>query len=205
MMISMGTGIPTINGYSGIVPDEAFAMVPSGVEYQYRILEWLIKNRAEDRICELDQQARAFSPINVANAHQEYQALYRAGNLAAYDMLFSAARLFVLGGHGLSDLHPRYLEEHGYLDTALGYGAGPAYKWIADKYWIGEKTCGQRQCIGIGVVGSYGEIEEIAAKYASQATEVYFPFPSRLRPSNNAPEGVKGELLIVFPLSVFSR
>jgi hypothetical protein len=205
MMTAMGTGIPTINGYSGIVPDEVFAMVPSGIEYKYRILDWLLKNGAGDGICELDQQARAFSPINVASEHQEYGELYRASNLATYDQLFSAAELFVTGQNDLANLHPRYMEEHGYLDPSLGYETGASYKWIADKYWIGERTCGRRQCLGIGIVGSYAEVKDIAEKYRPQATEVYFPFPSRLRPGDNTPDNIKGELLIVFPLTVFDR
>ena len=41
MMIAMKVGIPTVNGYSGFAPNEAFTMVPTGAEYKYRILQWL--------------------------------------------------------------------------------------------------------------------------------------------------------------------
>jgi hypothetical protein len=46
MMISMNLGIPTVNGYSGFEPHQAFTLVPRGTEYKYRILDWLRLQKA---------------------------------------------------------------------------------------------------------------------------------------------------------------
>jgi hypothetical protein len=71
MMVSMKLNIPTVNGYSGILPADVFSMFPSGEEYQNKILEWLSENDLDKDVCELDYQTGLFTKINDATAYQK--------------------------------------------------------------------------------------------------------------------------------------
>ncbi len=198
MMISMKLGIPTVNGYSGFAPNVAFTLVPTGVEYEYRIRQWLSQNGVQDGICELDAQSAAFRGVNVPVELAEYEQLYRASYLNTFDALYSAAGRFLADGNVLSSLYPQYLEEHGYLDRSLGYEFGARSKWIQARYWIGERACNRGPCLGIGVVGTYADVRAIIDKYGAQAYQIYFPYPKRYVADASTPGGTQGELLMVF-------
>ncbi len=205
MMISMKLGIPTVNGYSGFAPDVAFTLVPTGAEYEYRIRQWLSQNGVQNGICELDAQSAAFRSVNVPVELAEYEALYRASYADTFAALYSAAGRFLADGTGLSSLYPQYLEEHGYLDRSLGHETGSRSKWIQDRYWIGERACNRGPCLGIGVVGAYADVRAIIDKYGAQASQIYFPYPERYVPDASTPSDARGELLLVFPGSIFQH
>jgi hypothetical protein len=198
-MISMHLGMPTVNGYSGFEPHPAFAMAPRGIEYQYNILDWLLKNGADSGVCELGLQTRAFRGVNVAAQYEEYEQLYRASILQNYTALFSAATRFLADGNDLSDLYPQYLEEHGYLEHSFGYQTGPAFRWMQDRYWIGERSCARLACFGIGVIGTEEDLRPIIQTYASQALRVLFPYPQVWTEDMRLPVGTKAELRLDFP------
>ncbi len=202
MMISMKLGIPTINGYSGFAPNEVFTMVPSGIEYKYKMLRWLQLNGVKSGVCELDYQSRTFQQINVASEYLKLEALNRAGYLDTFSILVGAAQKFLRDNNELARLYPQYLEEHGYLDRAYGYETGPTYKWIQDKFWIGERACRKGPCFAVGVVGTYAEIEDIIAEYGSRAAQAFFPYPDILVQGTALPADAKGELLLVFPVTM---
>ena len=198
MMIAMKVGIPTVNGYSGFAPNLAFTMVPQGAEYEYRILQWLTQNGAEAGICELDEQRAAFRSVNVSAELPQQEQLYRAGYLNAFSSLYSAAGKFLSDGNALPNLYPQYLEEHGYLETAFGYQSGPSYKWMQDRYWIGERACNRGPCFGIGVVGTYADIKAILDQYGGRADKIFFPYPEPYVAERATPSDSTGELLLVF-------
>lgn len=61
MMISMKSGIPTVNGYSGFTPDPAFSLTPSGVEYKFKISDGYLQ-RAQPTISVSLMFRRKYSP-----------------------------------------------------------------------------------------------------------------------------------------------
>lgn len=205
MMVSLKTGLPTVNGYSGITPDTAFTLVPSGVEYQYNIMNWLRANGTTQGICRLDYQSKAFASIDVNAEYARGLQGVRDQYLGRYLALFNGVRFFVQAGSDVSNLYPQYLEEHGYLDKSLGYKPGPQYHWIGDNFWLGTRACGNNQCPAIGVVGSYIEIEDIIEGFGAKASEVYFPLPTKYDPGKFISPDARGELLLIFPLWAFSQ
>jgi hypothetical protein len=205
MMISMNLGIPTVNGYSGFAPDDVFNMVPDGIEYKYKILNWLQGNGIDQGVCELDGRSGSFSAIDVATEYPKYVQLNRDSYAEAFSALFTAAGRFLLDKNELSNLYPQYLEEHGYLNKSFGYQAGPAYKWMQDRYWIGERSCGKVPCVGIGIVGRYDDIRGIIDRYGSQAAQIFFPNPVALAPASTVAGDARGELLLVFPVESFDH
>ncbi len=205
MMVGMKLGLPTINGYSGIGPDPAFSMAPSGAEYQYDIMNWLRAHRALTGICALDYQSRTFSTVDVNSEYARYIQVVRDQYLQDYTDLFGAVRAFVRDRNDPSNLYPQYLEQHGYLDPSLGFQTGNAFHWIANKYWIGSRPCGKNQCAGIGIVGSYVELEEIIEGYGPKGTEAFFPYPQKYDARLAVPPDMQGELLIIFPAQVFAE
>jgi hypothetical protein len=198
MMISMQLGVPTVNGYSGIEPHEAFTLRTRGVEYKYRILDWLQSRQATSAVCELDLQTAAFVPTDVALELPAYRQLYLASLVEMFSALHDAASRFLADGNALSDLHPRFLEEHGYLDAALGYEQGTRYKWLQDRYWIGERPCGRSGCFGIGIVGNYADVEAILEAFGDEAFRVLYPSPEAWGAGQPVPENLSGELLMIF-------
>ena len=198
MMIAMKVGIPTVNGYSGFAPNEAFTMVPTGSEYKYRVLSWLTQRGADDGICDLDEQTAEFRHVSVTAELALQEQLYRASFLDAFSALYSAADRFLADGNELSSLYPQFLEEHGYLDPAFGYQTGAGYKWMQDRYWIGERACNRGPCFGIGVVGTYADIKSIIGEYGERADKIFFPYPESYVPQSLAPSDSTGELLLVF-------
>jgi len=203
MMISMQLGIPTVNGYSGFEPDRAFTLVPKGIEYKYRILDWLLLHHATDAVCELDYQSATFRQTDVTAEHQEYHQLYLAGFLEMFSTLYTATTQFIADGNSLADLHPQYLEENGYLDPSLGYQGGLRYKWLNDRYWIGDRPCGKRDCFGIGVAGTYAEVKGILEEFSDQAVRVFFPLPEEWHAGETYSENASGELLMTFAADEF--
>ena len=168
-------------------------------------MNWLRANGARQGICELDLRRRSFSTVPVDADYDRYLVQVRDLYIFSYSRLFEAVAEFVQAGNDLSNLYPQYLEQRGYLDSSYGFGAGPAYRWIDDKYWIGTRPCGKNQCPAIGIVGSYIEIEDIIEGYSPRATQVYYPFPVPLAPGTAVDPDSQGELLMVFPLKAFGR
>ncbi|MFH1185502.1 MAG: hypothetical protein V1755_10760 [Chloroflexota bacterium] len=203
MMVSMQLGIPTINGYSGFEPHEAFTLVPKGVEYKSKIMDWLRSHGATEGICELDFQTGAFRPTNVLAEYEEYRRLYLADILNKFSSLHAAATGFLADGNALADLYPQYLQEHGYLDPSLGYQSGARYKWLQDRYWIGERQCNNTGCFGIGVVGSYAEVRDILEAFGARARRVYFPGKEEWHAGDPVHESAPGELLMIFEADDF--
>ncbi|HSR21104.1 MAG TPA: hypothetical protein VLL49_09335 [Anaerolineales bacterium] len=200
MMISMQLGIPTVNGYSGFEPHRAFTLVPRGVEYKYLVLDWLQSRKATDGICELDYPSAVFRPTNVMAEFEDYRERYLAQFPEMFSTLYAAASRFLADGNSLSNLYPQYLEEQGYLDRSLGYQTGPRFRWLDDRYWIGERPCGKRSCFAIGVEGTYAEVGAILEEYGDRAERVFFPAPEVWKAEQPYPENTPGELLMIFPL-----
>jgi hypothetical protein len=196
MMIGMELNIPTVNGYSGIEPHPAFGLAPRGSAYKYEILGWLRSHETVDGICELDFSTGRFRPVDVPAEYESARHAYQTELLVTFSALYEAAASFVADGNSMVDLYPQYLQEHGYLDPSIAYGTGTRYRWMNDRYWIGKQACGQRACVGIGVIGEYDDLKPIIERYGPLATRIYFPHPERLR--GIPADWASGEARIVF-------
>ncbi|HET6846025.1 MAG TPA: hypothetical protein VFH29_04280 [Anaerolineales bacterium] len=199
MMIGMRLVIPTVNGYSGFEPHEAFHLVPKGPEYHYLILDWLQSRGATEGVCELDLESGEFRIVDVNKELPIAQQDFRASLLGDFTALHEAASRFLRDGNSPENLYPQYLEQHGYLDPSFGYATGAQYRWIRDRYWIGERACGNKKCLGVGVLGTYADVRTILERYAGQARDVYFPNPQRLDEGTPPAGDMRGELLMLFP------
>jgi hypothetical protein len=199
MMISMRLGLPTVNGYSGVQPDEVFGMVPRGGEYNYRMLDWLVSQGATHGICRLDAQTAAFRPTNVPAEQAQFRAQYQAELVATFSEIHRAATQFLQDGHSLAELYPQRLEELGYLDRKYGYATGARYHWVQDRYWIGARPCNkQAGCFGIGVEGSYLEVKDVLDAFGDEAVRVLFANPTEWQANRPIPQETAGELMMIF-------
>jgi hypothetical protein len=106
---------------------------------------------------------------------------------------------FLEDKNDLSNLYPQYLEEHGYLDASWGFEVGPKYRWMQDRYWLGERPCGKDSCFGIGVVGTGADVRAIIEEYDSVAARIFFPEPQAFVPGTTLTDSSQGELLMLFP------
>ena len=199
VMISMQLGIPTVNGYSGIEPHKAFGLAPRGIEYRYRVLDWLRVQGATEGICELDLADRTFRPVDVEREYALAQQGFRMELLDDYSALYAAITRFLRDGNSMANLYPQRLEEGGYLDAGFGYQTGTRYRWLGDRFWIGEKDCGNQKCFGIAVVGTFSEVKAILEQFGSQARRSLFPSPQTLEADSVPPDDAEGELLLIFP------
>jgi hypothetical protein len=212
LMLSMSLKIPTINGYSGSMPDNVFSMIPSGIEYKIKILKWLSENNVENNICELDYSNGSFRSININNEYVSEKNKYNqivllngVRNLETYSILFLASEKFLLDNNELSNLYPQYLEEHGYLDKSFGYQEGTANNWTQNDGWMGPWPCGEDQCFGIGIVGTYNEVKGVIEKYDADVTQMFFPYPEVLSSGDEISDDRKGQLLMIFPLDILQK
>jgi hypothetical protein len=198
MMIGMKLGMPTVNGYSGFEPHEAFTLIPRGPEYKYRTLDWLRGRGVDSGICELDLIDGTFRQVEVETEFAQAQQVFRRELLQDFTALFEAANAFLNDARPLADLYPQYLEENGYLDPSFGYQTGVRYRWLDERYWIGERACGNKRCLGIAVVGVFSDLRPILEQYAPLARDVYFPSPEPLITNAMPEEASRGELLLIF-------
>jgi hypothetical protein len=205
IMIGMQLRIPTVNGYSGIEPHEAFRLAPMGVEYKYQILDWLQGRGATEGICELALRTSTFRPVDVAGEYEEARSGFQAELLGTFAELYEAAVDFLADGNSIMDLYPQYLQERGYLDASLGYETGPRYRWIQQRYWMGSHACGNKLCVGIGVVGRHADLSPVFERYGSRAKLVYFPDHNRLWDAESIADRTLGEALFIFPVDVLSK
>ena len=201
MMVAMRLGIPTINGYSGIAPHDAFKLTPVGSEYRYQVLDWLVARHALEGICELDYAAASFHVVNVEVAYRQARELHSSRLYRTFITLLDAATRFLRDGYTGRDLYPQSLEAHGYLDPLLGYQTGQRYKWLNDDIWIGERECGRGDCFAVGTLGTPSELRAILDTYADQARQVYYPSPARWRAGDLVTGKAIGELVMVFSAS----
>jgi hypothetical protein len=200
MMIGMNLGIPTVNGYSGFEPHEAFTLIPRGPEYEYQMLDWLRGVQHTDGICELSLEDGTFRTVAVEAEYAAAQRAFRGALLDDFSEIRAAAIQFLVDGNSLKDLYPQNLEERGYLDPAFGHGAGALYKWLGDRYWLGERACGNKRCFAVGIEGRFADLKPILDTYGSRARLAFFPHPEPLRAGIEPAAEATGQLLLVFPI-----
>jgi hypothetical protein len=191
MMISMKIGIPTVNGYSGYIPNEVFAMLPNGNEYKYKMLKWLYTHKSLSGICELDYVSGVFSPINVS---EEYKQAKREEFLLIYTALLSATTKYLQDNNELYKLSPKRLIYRGYLDSSFGFAIGPSRNWTQNGEWIGPWNCKPDKCFAIGIEGNADEVREIIEQFKPIALQIYYPYPKQYNDNIQ----VDGFLLLVF-------
>jgi hypothetical protein len=201
MMIAMRSGIPTINGYSGIAPADAFTITPAGAEYRYKVMDWL-KSRGSTRgVCELNMQTASFAPVDVEAAYTTNLNIFAHENLTTLSTLLEAARRFEAEGNDLGNLYPQYLAEHGYLSSMVGDNSGSDRHRTQSGFWLGTRPCGQQLCIGVGVTGKYKEMGGILAAYGDDAARIFFPDPEPWSSGSTYASDARGDLLLLFRIT----
>jgi len=133
-------------------------------------------------------------------ALDKLKAEYMQYILDDFTTLFFSSQKFLEDGNNISNLFPKYLEEHKYLDKSFGYmQEKPAINWMPDGGWIGQWECkdGNGTCFGVGVIDDVEYLKPIINKYESQAVEIFFPYPKIYDP-NESYKGVSGRVLMIF-------
>jgi hypothetical protein len=112
-------------------------------------------------------------------------------NAACFGALAIAANKYVDGGFPLADLTPGETQRLGLLTLARGEipPKGRSSWW--KNLWLG----GWDGRIGIGIVGNYQDVEFLVRKYEAEATDILFPYPSKL---DTRRTGGYGQLLMTF-------
>ena len=101
--------------------------------------------------------------------------------------------MFIEQNHNYKNISPETLEKFGYIPKFFGKTNknGNFKKYFANRdAWIGPFS----KDIGIGIGGSYKNLELIIKKYKKYAKEVFFPYPLVY---NNSKRG-NGLLLLIF-------
>ena len=91
-------------------------------------------------ICRFDLTNGELRLVDVDAEFTTVQEEFRAGLLETFSMLYVAAGKFHAAGEDLENLYPQYLQEHGYLDPALGHEKGKGYRWIQGRQWIAQRA-----------------------------------------------------------------
>jgi len=120
--------------------------------------------------------------------------------LSTFNNLYNSSIKFLNHDELLSNLYPKYLENHGYLSKSFGYRSGKANNWTKNGGWIGQWGCpsGKGKCFGIGIVGNINELKPIIAKYQSKATQIFFPYPKVYKAYKANTSKSSGQLLMIF-------
>jgi len=197
LMISMKFGIPTINGYSGIIPKDWKLNDNSSPLYYYYVYKWILLNNIDfNGLCSVDLNSGNFEHISVELLKLQVDKELSVF-MNTFDKLYSAALKFLSSGFSTSSLYPQYLEENGYLDKSFGYRPGPANNWTNNGGWIGKWGCpdGKGECFGVGIVGDLEQVKPTIDKYKSDALQIFFPYPKLYDPASSFGTG---QLLMIF-------
>jgi hypothetical protein len=100
-----------------------------------------------------------------------------------FDTLLAAANTYLATGHDLAALSPRTATRLGLIppgwvryDTVLAFNA----------LWVGPWN---RNGVSIGITGSYEALKPLIEKYRTDASRIYFPFPTELHARPTVPNG----------------
>ena len=112
-----------------------------------------------------------------------------------FNTILRGVKMFVEQNHNYKNISPETLEKFGYIPKFFGKTdkSGNFKKYFTNEdSWVGPfyKDMG----IGIGIGGSYKNLELIIKKYKKYAKEVFFPYPLVY---NNSKRG-NGLLLLIF-------
>lgn len=128
----------------------------------------------------------------------------RQASLAQFSALVAAAEAYRARGGNLAELTPAKVEGMELLPPYWGGFSASADDphdarqfWTLNDLWLGPGPGGT---VGIGLAGSYPEVEPILLRYAKNASEILFPSPHRIDPQLRNGHGL---LLMLFtPLAL---
>ena len=123
-----------------------------------------------------------------------------------FNALYISVGHYLASGKPLKNIYPLKLEKEGYLSkTYGGYPyKKPNYNWTSLGGWAGEWPLPNKQYgVGIGIVGSYKNIQPIIKKYRSKAIQIFFPYPQILKLKIKKNQNEKGQLIMIFPTKGF--
>jgi hypothetical protein len=111
----------------------------------------------------------------------------------SFSALLNAARGYLAAGFPLSTLSPWRAQRL----NLLALPAGEPAPLPADPHWWRNLWLGPwgESMIGIGIAGDYDSLQPLVNEYSADATDIFFPFPQRLRQGR---KWGNGQLLITF-------
>jgi len=110
--------------------------------------------------------------------------------------LIRAADLYLAKGLPVERLSPWEAVRHGVLvlpETEEGENPSDPCRW--QNLWL--RPYG-KSFVGIGTIGEFRDLREVAREYGAAAEQVLFPYPSELKPGYAVPDDASGQLLIIF-------
>jgi hypothetical protein len=107
--------------------------------------------------------------------------------------LLNAARQYLAAGFPLPALSPWHAQRLNFLTLPEEKLARPP----TDPHWWRNLWLGpwDQSLVGIGIEGDYVSLEPLIEEYGADATDIYFPFPSKMAAGQKEGEG---QLLITF-------
>jgi hypothetical protein len=192
LMVSMKLNIPTINGYSGILPDSWHLGDPSSPLYNYYVNQWIISSGLEKNICSLNLDTARFKKVNIS----ELQSNQFNGLISVLNEINIAVHKYLKNGYSLSNLYPTTLENAGLLNRDFGgYPKNaPNNNWTPNGYWIGHWNEGY--AIGYAPVTT-DVAQYLYDYYHNEVTTIFFPYPKIFNPKKIKSDE-SGQLLLVF-------
>jgi hypothetical protein len=192
LLLSMQLKMPTLNGYSGIMPKEWHLMNPSSPLYNYYVYKWIKINNIKDRLCSLNLDSGVLTPVNVSNLQKAgfdpFVSLFDRINFAIYNYLKK--------GYPIDNLYPITLVRLGFLDNSFDcYPENALNNWTRDGYWIGKWD----SSYAIGYAPIDAEVATYLYNvYKDKASKIFFPFPAVYDPKISSDSSKSGQILIVF-------
>jgi hypothetical protein len=119
-------------------------------------------------------------------------------NLTQFEDLLKAARCYIQKRLDVKELYPLTAENAGCLDKSYDGYKNPlqTITGLTQGGWLG--IWGNENQIGVGVTGSFEEVEPVIEKYKANAKEIFFPYPTRYDVTQKIEPNTRGELLMVF-------
>lgn len=192
LMVSMKLNMPTINGYSGNLPNGWHLSDSSSPLYNHYVNQWVMSRGLEKNICSLNLNTARFKKVNI----NELQGNQFNGFISVFNKINSAIHMYLKNGYPLSNLYPTSLENAGLLDHDFGgYPKNaPNNNWTPSGYWIGHWNEGY--AIGYAPVAT-DVAQYLYDRYHNEATTIFFPYPKVFDPEKTKSDE-SGQVLIVF-------
>jgi hypothetical protein len=109
----------------------------------------------------------------------------------SFSALVIAASRYLDGGFPLAKLTPRETQQLQLLTLREGESPPRGHSNWWQNSWLGDWD----GLVGVGIVGSYQDLEFLIHDYGPEASAIYFPFPQQLA---KRPESASGLLLLSF-------
>ena len=133
-------------------------------------------------------------PDQILNTYANASArkMAKGEALANFELLIVGANRYLAERHPLADLTPWSAQQTGAIALPETIRAEDAENHWWQNLWLGPAG---KSLVGIGILGSYEDLQPITKKYGRLADLMLFPYPARL---DNPRPTETGQLFVVF-------